>query len=170
MSLPLSRNNIPRLSAESLLSSTTRMRHPLRRFAAAPSLLGVSSGGRITSGRRTTNSLPLIGAIAASLNAAVVHIDQPPHQRQANAESALRLLQRPINLREHIEDAGQHVAGNADAVVSHADDGITPFPFGGEPDVTARALCTWRRCSAGSRTPERAGWDRRPGGAAVAAG
>ena len=78
-----------------------------------------------------------IGAVAAGLNAAVVHIDQPPHQRQANAESALRPLQRPINLREHVEDAGQHVAGDADAVVSHADDGITPFPFGGEPDVTA---------------------------------
>lgn len=79
-----------------------------------------------------------IGALAAGLNAAVVHLEQPPHQRQANAESTLRLLQGTINLREHVEDTGQHVAGDADAVVSHADDSITPFPFNGEPNVPPR--------------------------------
>ena len=75
------------------------------------------------------------GGIAAGLDAAVVHLNQLPHQREANAKTALRPCFRPIHLRKHLEDPGQHVARNADAVVTHADNRITSLPFRREPNV-----------------------------------
>ena len=96
-SWPMSRSSSARLSARVELSSTTRMRQ------AVGSCLGPALGARAASrprasgtpaGSRTMNSLPWLGP---SLRASTV----PPcsstsrlHQRQADAQAALRALER----------------------------------------------------------------------------
>jgi hypothetical protein len=66
-----------------------------------------------------------------------VHLDQPLHQRQPDPQAALRLFQRPLHLREHLEQAGHLVGRDADAAVLHRHHHLAPLPLGGQPDVTA---------------------------------
>ena len=53
----------------------------------------------------------LVGAVAVRLDAAAVHLDQPAHQRQADAQPALRAVERAVDLGEQVEDARQHLGG-----------------------------------------------------------
>ena len=46
---------------------------------------------------------------------------QAAHQRQPDAEPALRAAIRAIDLREHVEDRCELVRRDADAVVAHGD-------------------------------------------------
>ena len=105
---------------------------------------------------------PLAQPLAAGLDPAAVHLDQSLHQGQADAQPALRPLQRVVHLREHLEDAGQLVGGDADAGVLHR----RPPRRSPSARRSARcdrpARCTWRRCSGGWRTPGPAGSGRRP--------
>ena len=71
------------------------------------------------------------------LDGAAVHLDQSLHQRQADAESALGALQGTVHLREHVEDAGQHLCRNADAGVLDPDQHMVALPLGGHPNATA---------------------------------
>ena len=71
----------------------------MRRRAAPPR--GVGSRGdagrgraRPAIGRRTTNSLPLAESRAVRLDRAAVHLHQRLHQREADAEAAVRALER----------------------------------------------------------------------------
>ena len=66
---------------------------------------------------------PLPGAVALGLHPPVVHLDQPAHQAQPDAEPALRLLRRTIALREHVEELGQHLGGDADAILVSSSNG-----------------------------------------------
>ena len=59
------------------------------------------------------------GAGAARRDAAAVHLDQAAHQRQADAQAALRAAVARIGLHEHVEHARQRLGGNADAGVAH---------------------------------------------------
>ena len=79
-------------------------------------------------GRRTVNSLPRPGPVARRLDAPPCSSTRRLHQRQADAEPALARDRAPVRLREQLEDARQHVGGDADAVVAHAD--VTASPPG----------------------------------------
>ena len=58
-------------------------------------------------------------AVAFDRDAAAVHLDQLADDGQADAQAALRAIERLIDLREQLEDARQHLGGNADAGVLH---------------------------------------------------
>ena len=45
---------------------------------------------------------------------------QALHQAQANAKSALRLVQRALGLGKQVKNMGQKVGGNANAGVAYA--------------------------------------------------
>src|SRR5262249_40172231 len=78
------------------------------------------------SGRLTTNSLPHPGAApgpgAPRGDRAVVLLDEPPHQRETEAEPALGAVEGALRLREEVEDAGHEVGRHPDARVAHAED------------------------------------------------
>src|SRR5205809_1008038 len=106
-------SNMPRLSAESLLSSTTRTRRRGASVAtgfAEPDSAEAVGGQSSTSGSRTTNSLPWSGP---GLNAATV----PPGRvgvqvhgagRQPDRQLVAPLLdQRPARLDGVVDDADQ---------------------------------------------------------------
>ena len=138
-SLPAIRSSMARLSAASRLSSTTRMRRlePARELLARRAgarLRGPSAGGD----RQAHDELAALArAVALRLDGAAVHLDQPLHQRQADAQPALRALQRPVHLGEHVEDAGQHLGRDADAGVPDPDHRLLAVPLDGEPDAPA---------------------------------
>ena len=56
---------------------------------------------------------------APGLDASAVHLHEPLRQTQADAQTALRPRQRPLDLREHLEEGRQLVGGNADSCVRH---------------------------------------------------
>ena len=93
-------------------------RRGARRRPPAPGCAAVAAAA---TGRRTTNSLPLPGPSLCASTRAAVHLDQPLHQRQADAQPALRALQGAVDLGEHLEDAGQHLGRDADAGVPDPD-------------------------------------------------
>ena len=70
------------------------------------------------------------GPLASRFDAAAVHADEALHQRQSDAESALRSPRRAIDLHEHVEDLRERVRRNADAVVLHADDRLAALAPG----------------------------------------
>ena len=78
-------------------------------------------------------------AVAARLDRAAVQLDEAPRQRQADAEAAVRAVAMLLELREHVEDARQHVRRDADA------------------GVLARARCVGvrRRCALTRMRPPR---------------
>ena len=93
---------------------------------------------RLRGDRQADDELaPLARPVAAGLDAPAVQLDQPLDQRQADAEPALRPHQRRFRLREHLEDARQHLGGDADAVVLDRHDHVAPLPLGTQPDAAA---------------------------------
>ena len=50
-----------------------------------------------------------------------MHQHQPARQRQADAEAAVGSVGRLVHLAEHLEDGGQVLGGDADAVVADGD-------------------------------------------------
>src|SRR5688572_31728591 len=64
---------------------------------------------------------PLAGASARHLDGSPVHLHEAANQREPDAESTLRAVERRIDLREHVEDSRQHLAPDADAAVADAD-------------------------------------------------
>jgi hypothetical protein len=48
-------------------------------------------------------------ALAARFDTPTVKLDQPPHQRESNAETAVRPIQRAAGLHKEIEDARQQI-------------------------------------------------------------
>ena len=124
------------------------------RAAARPARLRVSRGAlgsraALQGGKPDGERAALSRAGALGRDGPAVHLDQPLHKRQPDAEPARRALDAPVHLGEHVEDAGQCLGGDADPVVADRDDDVLAPPLGGEPDVAARARCTWRCWSAG---------------------
>ncbi len=76
----------------------------------------------------------LARSLALCLDRAAVKVYQPLHQRQPDPKLTLRLLQRPLTLREHLEVARQLVGSDAD--VLHRHHHIAPFTFDVQFDVT----------------------------------
>src|SRR5205823_10949692 len=86
-------------------------------------LLFHGSSGDATSKRerQADNKFAALAQSAAeSGNRAAVHLDQPLHQREADAQSALGAVERAGALHEKIEHFGPQRGGNADARVTHA--------------------------------------------------
>ncbi len=123
-------------SAPSSLSSTIRMRRPIAGADAT------SSGGDVCvrhAGQDWETNREFGAAaksIAAHVDRSIVHLDQRLHERQADAETVARSLQRRIHLREHLEEIRQMLGGNADPVIAHADNRLLALVLDRQPDVT----------------------------------
>jgi hypothetical protein len=79
-------------------------------------------GGRVRDVRHRQERDELasgIRPVASRFDAAAVHLDQPLDDREPDAEAAAALVERCVELREHLEHAAQHVPRQADAVVLH---------------------------------------------------
>ena len=91
------------------------------------------------SGRRQPDDelAPPAGAVAAGLDGAAVHLDQPLDQRQADAQPALRPLQRRRHLREHLEQLCGMCSAAMPMPVSRTDthDARSPCPPARQPDA-----------------------------------
>ena len=70
------------------------------------------------------SSAPRFGPGAAGFDAPAVRLDQPPHDRQPDAETAVSPIQPALALHEQIEDPRQEIRRDADAGVAHAQDGL----------------------------------------------
>ena len=134
------RSSRARLSAASTLSSTTRMRRG-RRAAGAACRLSSPLRRRncaCRSGSRTTNSLPRPQPVAVGLDRAAVHLDEVLHQRQADAQPALRPCGRrgpPGRTARRLR--GSMSRGDADARVPDPEHRLAPLPLRGQPDPAA---------------------------------
>ena len=67
-------------------------------------------------------------------------------------------FERPLDLREQVEDPREHVARDADAGVAHANHGLAAScAVDASAQISAAvARCTWRRCEQVARPPARA--------------
>src|SRR5690349_10894330 len=90
---------------------------------------GAGSGGvPASTGNLTTNSLPVPGP---PLWAVIVPPCIPTSVRtrpKADAQAALGVGPVLADLDEHLEQAGEHLGGDADARVPHPDDDLIPPP------------------------------------------
>ena len=77
------------------------------------------------------------GAGAVRADAAAVQFDQAPHQRQADAQAALRAVDRDGALHEHVEHVRQQFGRNAHAGIAHAQHHVLAFVPQADIDVAA---------------------------------
>ena len=129
------------LRAESVLSSTMRMRREVSRAAGGG---GGRRRRRLAEDRQADDELAAVAeALAVRLDAAAVQLHQPVDEGEADAEPAVRAIQRAGGLHEKIEDARQQFRVDAHAVVAHADDDLGRLgadgTLGAERDVAAVA-------------------------------
>ena len=96
----------------------SRRRRGRRRGAGAARRRRAASA---RSGRRTVKRLPDRGPSLCAATRAAVQLDDAPDQREADAESAARALERRVDLREHLEDLVGCSGGEADAAVDDRD-------------------------------------------------
>src|SRR5262245_55746126 len=69
-------------------------------------------------------------------DAAAVHLDEPLDEMQSDPESGMRSIERTIDLREHLEDAGAFVDRNADARVADDHHGIVAVTLDDNGDAS----------------------------------
>ena len=111
-------------------------------------------------GRRTVNVLPRPGPSLWAVDPPAVHLHEPLHQRQPDAQPALGPVERRSTWREHVEDPS---AASPPGCRSRcpAPTRRRRRPPARRPARSCRPRrCTWRRCSAGSRAPAPAGSGR----------
>ena len=97
-----------------------------RRSRCRPSPRLPSSAGRLAillhAQRQADQEFAALpGPCAVRRDAAAMHLHELAHQREADAQAALRAMRGAIHLREQLEQARQQLRRNADAVVPHAD-------------------------------------------------
>ena len=88
------------------------------------------------------NSLPLSGAAAFRARRATVHLREPAHQREPDAQAAMGAVQAALALHEEVEDARQQVLGHAYAVVGDAQHGFAALRATRHADACPAAACT----------------------------
>ena len=66
-----------------------------------------------------------------------MQFDEPAHESQANAQSPLRAIEAPIDLREELEDVGKQFRRNANARIANLDDDAIVRDRRGERDLPA---------------------------------
>ena len=99
---------------------------------------GGREGGRTGGGQVHDEFAAQAPARAVRLHPAAVQLHQAAHQTQADAQAALRPLQRTVFLREQVEDVRQHFGVDAGTVVLHAhEDAILVPAFRREDDLPA---------------------------------
>ena len=96
-----------------------------------------ATGLSTSSGSRTRNSLPRPGPSLRASTVPPCMLDQAAHERQADAESALRSPRRSIDLHEHVEHLRQRVRRDADAVVLDADHRLAVLAARADRDAAA---------------------------------
>ena len=143
----------PEQHAEALggiaLSSTTRIRRRQwrnRSVGAVPGRLAAPAGrARAAAGGPRTRCparAPRCGP-----DAAAVHLDQAPHQRQADAQPALRRSGDAVDLREQLEDAAAASRPGCRCRCPCTDtDDLAVLAARRSARSCRPARCTWRRC------------------------
>src|SRR5207248_4042752 len=107
------------------------------RFAAGDIVL-LSDRLLRTDKRQADDELAALArAVAVGADTAAVQFDQAPHQRQADAQAALRTRPRASDLDEGVEDARQHLFGDADPRVTNPDHDFVSLARGAEKDAPA---------------------------------
>ena len=112
-------------------------------------------------GTRSTNSLPFPGPSLARLDVAAVQLDQAAHDREAEAEAALRPVEGLALLHEQVEHIGSISAEMPMPVSRTRERDVRRLAPGRRPRSGRPDRCTSPRWSAGSRRPARAASDRR---------
>ena len=94
--------------------------------------------GRQAHGERRAAAI----AVARGVHGAAVQLGEPPHQREADTETAARAVDGVVRLHEQVEDLRQHVGRDADALVGDAQHGVVAFAPDEHADdaVAAREL------------------------------
>ena len=137
-SWPASSSSIRSPSAASALSSTTstRARTAGASAAACASTSSADEAGR--AGRHHDELRALPQAVAPHLDAAAVELDEAPHDREPDAEAPLGPVERPLGLREGLEDARDHLGRDADPAVAHVQHRLLADALGAHLDPPAR--------------------------------
>jgi len=96
-------------------------------------------GSLPTRGSRTSKVAP-VDPFAGGGDRAAMKLDEAPHDRQAQAQAALRARRRSIGLAKALEDVGQEIRRDAGAGVADGHDQLGVHD--GRRDLHATA---WRR-------------------------
>ena len=64
------------------------------------------------------------------LHGTAVHFHEPLCQRQTNTQAAMRLLERPVDLREHLKHVLKLFRRNSNAIVVNFHHRLVPLLFG----------------------------------------
>ena len=80
----------------------------------------------------------LVRPLAEGRHPPAMQRHQAFHQRQADAQAALRAVRRALGLREQVEDIGQHLRLDALPVVAYRDHGFAAFAGHAQGDLAAR--------------------------------
>ena len=96
-------------------------------------LLGVRTTARRHCGHSHGKDRALPFALAERFNPSAVQLDQAAHQRETDAQSALRAVDGVLGLDEQIEDAREQLAIDAGAFVRDREHGLTAL--GGDGHV-----------------------------------
>ena len=124
------------LSAASALSSTIRTRELPCAWSRT---LVVLFFHRIAQNRKRNFELAAVAeAVTVRLHSSAMHRDELLHQRQPDAEAALRAIHRDIALREQVEHAREHLGRDSDAGIAHADGNISALAAHRDLDASAR--------------------------------
>ena len=141
-----------------------RARRPRRRRCAGRAQRRSRRGSRdrASAGKRTVELAPRPRPVAARRDRAAVQLDEAAHDREPEAEAALRAVERLALLHEQLEHARQQLGRDPDRRCrARAASTSSPSRARRDVDVAARLACTSRRWSAGSRTPASAARRRR---------
>ena len=65
--------------------------------------------------------------VTPGLHRAALHLDEPPHDRESEAQATVRTIERRRPLHEQFERMSENVIGHPLSVVAHADDGRSIF-------------------------------------------
>ena len=77
-------------------------------------------------------------SLTPRLDGAAVHFHQPLHDGESDPQPAVRPFERPVDLREHLENVLQHGFRDANAVVLDRNGGLRPLERDGHLDAAPR--------------------------------
>ena len=134
-------SSIPNIFAAISLSSTTSIRRRPAGGSALAIIIDLEfAGGRLQNWQTNSEFAPFSATRAVGFHRAAVHFDEPLHERQANSQANLGSFHRAIDLREHVEDAIEHLGGDADAGIGDGYDGLGILSFGRQHDLPPRGV------------------------------
>ena len=66
-----------------------------------------------------------------------MHLHQASHQSQSQAQTALRMVERMVDLGEQVENLREHLGGNADAGVANPEHDLGSLDSDAQADLSA---------------------------------